>query len=109
MSIAKAHQTVDFLIIFLQLTKRETKKIKVTLCSSVFMQKALLLMQDVETGWNSTYLMLKRLEKFKTSVQNYVATNKFKPKNILTSDEWKLVSLLNILLKLFYIEMQQCS
>ena len=47
------------------------------------MQKPLLLLQDVETRWNSTYLMLKRLEKYKTIVQNYVANNKFKPENIL--------------------------
>ena len=51
------------------------------------MQKALLLVQDIEKRWNSTILMLKRLEKLKISVQNYVANNKFKPKNILTADE----------------------
>ena len=71
------------------------------------MQKALLLVQDVETRWNSTYLMLKRLEKLKTSVQNYVANNKFKPENILTADEWKLVSVFNELLEPFYIVTQQ--
>ena len=74
---------------------RETKKIKITLGSPVSMQKALLLVQDVETRWNSTYLMLKRLEKLKTSGQNYVANHKFKPENILTADEWKLVSHFN--------------
>ena len=42
-------------------------------------------------------------------MQNYVANNKFKPENILTADEWKLVSLLNELLKPFYIVTQQCS
>ena len=67
-------------------------------------------MQDVETRWNSTYLMLKRLEKLKLSVQSYVANNNnFKPQNILTADEWKLVSLLIELLKPFYIVTQQCS
>ena len=51
------------------------------------MQKALLLVQDVET-----YLMLKRLEKLKSSVQSYVANNNnFKPENTLTADDWKLV------------------
>jgi len=68
------------------------------------MQKALLLVQDVETRKNLTYLMLKRLEKLKLIVQSYVANNKnFKPENILTADLWKLVSLLSELLQPFYI------
>ena len=54
--------------------------------------------------------MLKRLEKLKLSVQSYVANNNnFKPENILTADEWKLVSLLIELLEPFYIVTQQCS
>ena len=53
--------------------------------------------------------MLKRLEKLKTSVQNYVAKNKFKPENILTADESKLVSFHNELLEPFYIVKQKCS
>ena len=74
------------------------------------MQKALLLVQDVETRWDSTYLMLKRLEKLKTSVQQYVANNnKFNIDNILTADEWKLISNLNELLEPFYVVTQQCS
>ena len=72
------------------------------------MQKALLLVQDVETRWKSTYLMLKRSEKLKTSVQNYKANNKFKPENILTDDEWKLlISLMTC--SNFFIITQQCS
>ena len=48
------------------------------------MQKVLLLVQDVETRLNLTYLMLKRLEKLKLRVQSYVANNNnFKPENIL--------------------------
>ena len=43
--------------------------------STLTMQKVLLLVQHVETRWNSTYLRLKRLEKLKTSVQNYVVIN----------------------------------
>ena len=35
--------------------------------------------------------------------------NNFKPQNILTADEWKLVSLLIELLEPFYIVTQQCS
>ena len=67
------------------------------------MQKAFLLVQVVETRWNSTYLMLKRFEKLKTIVKIYVANKKFKPEITLTADEWKLVSLLNELLEHFYI------
>ena len=67
-------------------------------------------MQDVETRWNSTYLMLKILEKLKLSVQSYVANNNnFKPENILTADKWKLVSLLIEVLEPFYVVTQQCS
>ena len=73
------------------------------------MQNALLLVQDVETRWNSTYQILKRLEKLKTTSRNYVANNKFKPENILTADEWKRVSLLNELLEAFNIATQKCS
>ena len=52
--------------------------------------------------------MLKRIEKLKTSVQNYVAFNKFKPEDILEADEWKLVSFLNDLVEPFNIVMQKC-
>ena len=38
-----------------------------------------------------------------------MANNKFKPENILTADELKLLSLLIELLKPFYIVTQQCS
>ena len=43
------------------------------------------------------------------NIKNYVANNKFKPENILTADEWKLVSLLYELLEPFYIITQKCS
>ena len=54
--------------------------------------------------------MLKRLEKLKLSVQSYVVNNNnnFKPKNILTADKWKLISLLIELLEPFNIVTQQC-
>ena len=39
-------------------------------------QKALLLVQDVDTRWSSTYLMLKRLKKLKSGVRYYVANYK---------------------------------
>ena len=38
-----------------------------------------------------------------------MAKDKFKPKNILTADEWKLNSLFNKLLEPSYIETQQSS
>ena len=106
--IAKARQTVGHFNHSSTACEKQ-KKIQVALGSSVSLQKALLLVQDVETRWNLTYLMLKRLEKLKTSVQNYVANNNFKPENVLTADEWKLVSLLNELLEPFYIVTQKCS
>ena len=64
-------------------------------------------MQDVETRWNLTYIMLKRLKTLKTIVQNYMAKKKFKPEYILTADEWKLVSLFNEHLEPFYIVTKQ--
>ena len=51
-----------------------------------------------------------KTREIKLSVQSYVANNNnFKPQNILTADEWKLVSLLIELLEPFYIVTQQCS
>ena len=82
MLTAKAHQIVG-LFNHSSTVCEKPKKIKVTLGSSVSMQKALLLAQDVETKWNSTYLMLKRLENLKTSVQNYVITTNLNPKIFL--------------------------
>ena len=85
--IAKARQTVGHFNHSSRACEK-LKDIQVFLGSSDSVQKALLLMQDVETRWNSTYLMLKRLEKLKLSVQSYVANNNnFKPQNILTADE----------------------
>ena len=72
-------------------------------------QKPLLLVQNVKTRWNLTYLMFKRLEKLKTKVQNYMANYKFKIEIFLTADEWKLTNLYNELLEPIYIVTQQCS
>ena len=60
--IAKARQTVRHFNHSSTACKK-LKYIKVTLGTSDSMQKALLLVQNVETTWNSTYLMLKRLVK----------------------------------------------
>ena len=66
------------------------------------MLKALLLVQDIKTSWNSKYLMLKRLEKLKLSVQSYVANNNnFTAEFIVTADEWELVSFFLYCLNLF--------
>ena len=59
--IAKARQTVGHFNHFSTACEK-LKNIQVTLGSSDLMQKTLLLVQDVETRWNSTYLMLKRIE-----------------------------------------------
>ena len=98
--IAKARQTVGPFN-HSSTACEKLKNIQVTLGSSDLMQKTFLLVQDVETRWNSTYLMLKRLEKLKLSVQSYVANKNFKPKNILSADVWKLVSFLIELLEPF--------
>ena len=87
---------------------KKLKKVQVTFGSSVSMQKSLLIVQDVGTK-EETQPNAERLEKLKTSFQNYVANKKFKPDNVFTADEWKIVSLLNKLLKPFYIVTQKCS
>ena len=59
--IAKARQTVGHFNHFSTACEK-LKNIQVTLGSSDLMQKTLLLVQDVETRWNSTYLMMKRIK-----------------------------------------------
>ena len=67
------------------------------------MQKALLLVQDVETKLNSTYLRLNSLEKFKNVSRTTWLATKLNPKgeSILTCDKFKLVSLFNELCFLY--------
>ena len=65
------------------------------------MQKAWLLVQDVETKWNLTYLTLKRLEKLKTSIQYYVAKNKLIPNILLQLKNGNLLAKLMSCLNLF--------
>ena len=64
--------------------------------------KALLLVQDVDTRWNSTYFMLKWLEKLKSGVRYYVANNKNDQDFIIKAEEWQLVNHIILLLELFF-------
>ena len=54
-------------------------------------QKALLLVQDVETRWNSTFLILERLNKLKFSVLYYMANYKNDQISNITPEELQLV------------------
>lgn len=83
------------------------KSIQMELDSSVTKESALLLVQDVPTRWNSTFLMLRRLDRLKVSVQQYVANNL--ADLMITSREWKLVSDILVLLKPFFMVTETCS
>ena len=54
-------------------------------------QKVLLLVQDVDTKWNLTYLMLERLKKLKLGVRYYVANYKNDQDSIITAKERHLI------------------
>ena len=71
-------------------------------------QKALLLVQDMNTRWNSTYLMLERLKKLKSGVRYYVANYKNCQDSIITAKEWQLVNQIFILLNYFFVT-KECS
>ena len=62
---------------------------------------ALLPVQDVPTRWNSTYLMLKRMEILKRSLQLYTANQNGIV--ALTTNEWNLLKKVIIILQPFYI------
>ena len=62
---------------------------------------ALLPVQDVPTRWNSTYLMLKRIEILKKSLQLYAANQSGIV--ALTTNEWYLLKKVIIILQPFYI------
>ena len=59
--------------------------------------------QDLDTRWNSTYLMLERLKKLKTGVRYYVANYKNAQDSIITAKEWQLVNQIILLLKPFFL------
>jgi hypothetical protein len=58
------------------------------------------LVQDVETRWNSTYLMLQRLAEQRKALTLYSVNRG--GIDILTKVEWELVERVNVLLKPFY-------
>ena len=60
----------------------------------------LLLVQDVQTRWNSTYLMLERMLKLKRYVQQYLGDHS--ELLIITSNEWKIMNNLVKLLEPFF-------
>ena len=64
--------------------------------------KALLIVQDVDIRWNSTYLMLERLKKLKSSVRYYMANYKNDQDLNITPEEWQLVNDIILLLEPFF-------
>ena len=68
---------------------------------------ALPLVRDVDTRWNSTYLMLERLKKIKSSVRYYVANYKKIKIRLLNLKNRKLVNHIDLLLEPFL--RKECS
>ena len=62
-------------------------------------KQPLLLVQDVKTRWNSTFLMLQRLSILKATVQLYAGDNEIP---ILTANEWQLMDKVLRLLQPFF-------
>ena len=65
-------------------------------------QKALLLIQDRVTRWNSTCLMLERLKKLKSMVRYYLANFKNDQDSNITPEEWQLVNDIILLFEPFF-------
>lgn len=59
----------------------------------------MVLVQDVSTHWNSTYLMLTRILALKRSVQLYLSENEVVK---ISSDEFQLIDKITNLLKPFF-------
>ena len=70
-------------------------------------EMALPLVRDVDTRWNSTYLMLERLKKIKSSVRYYVANYKKIKIRLLNLKNRKLVNHIDLLLEPF--SRKECS
>ena len=62
-------------------------------------KQPLLLVQDVKTHWNSTFLMLQQLSILKAIVQLYAGDNEIP---ILTANEWQLMDNVLCLLQTFF-------
>ncbi len=62
-------------------------------------KQPLLLVQDVKTRWNSTFLMLQRLSRLKSTVQLYAGDNEIP---IPTANEWQLMEKVLRLLQPFF-------
>ena len=82
------------------------KKIQIDLDPKL--SNALLPIQDVQTRWNSTYLMLQRIETLKRSLQLYTADHVGKVPS-LTANEWLLLEKTIRILQPFYIVTEQIS
>ena len=62
----------------------------------------LVLIQDVRTRWNSTYLMLERARRLQSELDKYCRLYKI-DHIMLNSDEWRQINYLLYLIKPFYI------
>ena len=70
---------------------------------------ALPLVRDVDTRWNSTYLMLERLKKIKSGVRYYMANYKNDQDSIITAKKLQLVNHIILLLEPFFFVTTECS
>ena len=68
----------------------------------------MLLVQDVDTSCNLTYLTLKRLKKLKLRVRYYAPNYKNDQDSIKTAKEWQLVNHIFLLLEFFFVT-KECS
>ena len=69
--------------------------------------RILLPIQDVATRWNSTFLMLERIEKLKRPLQLFIADHPNIP--VLTSSDWKYIENILYLLQPFFMITESIS
>ena len=67
------------------------------------------LVQDEDTRWNPTYLMLERLKKLKSGVRYYVANYKNDQDSIGTAKDRQLVNDIILLLEPSFFVTKECS